>query len=277
MTDLNTNKIQFSELPIGQLGLVFDTLVDDVYLIERKTYDAPIKAISVGRSYADFNGTYTPGVIYHSLSVISHVVDVTRTMFEDVGTLVLLSSSVNVIPVRVDPVSRRVIAITAPKKDTIMSVLFSELRDDVKQFIDAGVIHKSDRTIILPKVVDEVTQYLDSCYVQGRQFGTIHASFDLTKIEGVDINQRVRAMLNVLKTAKAQQSDTISVSRPALVDLLETARDSVQKLRAIRYLDVVSDTNIPEEIKKQYEELRESILSLELRILSMNCQELLLK
>ena len=45
MTDLNTNKIQFSELPIGQLGLVFDTLVDDVYLIERKTYDAPIKEI----------------------------------------------------------------------------------------------------------------------------------------------------------------------------------------------------------------------------------------
>ena len=158
-----------------------------------------------------------------------------------------------------------------------MSVLFSELRDDVKQFIDAGVIHNSDRTIILPEVVDEVTRYLDSRHALGRRFSDIHVSFDHTKIEGVDINQRVRAMLNVLKTAKAQQSDTISVSRPALVALLETARDSVQKLKAIQYLDVVTDTNIPKEIKKQYEELRESILSLELRILSMNCQELFSK
>ena len=156
-------------------------------------------------------------------------------------------------------------------------ILFSELRDDVKQFIEAGVIHNVDRTIILPEVVEEVTQYLDSRRAQGRQFSDIHVSFDLTKIEGVDINQRVRAMLDVLKTAKAQQSDTISVSRPALADLLETAHDTVQKLKAIPYLDVVTDTNIPEEIKKQYKELRKSILSLELRVLTMNCQDLFLK
>ena len=170
-----------------------------------------------------------------------------------------------------------IVPFSESRKDKNMNVIFSDLRDDVKQFINAAVIHNSDRTILLPKVVEEVTRHLDERREQGRHLSDIHVSFDPTKLKGVDINQRIRAMLNMMTAADDQRQDTISVSRPALTKLLETAHDSVQKLRAIRYLDVISNPDIPEDLRKQYAELRESILSLELRILTMNCQELFLK